>query len=685
MTKTRIRCMNIKRIFFCVLLLALNATLIAPTRSSAAIDSVTSVPAMASAMMGIFVQDWLDQTFVDTELIPLDTWAGKHTTLVGFSADFEDPGQFLGNQLDVLWNNGYTPYIDLTAGSYSQPTAYEIASGQKDAALNHWAGVYSVWALSGKFAFISVLPEMNTPYVSYGRDPANYKLAFARIRQIFSQNGVPDSAVRWVFAPNGWVQLPFEPYYPGEDLVDVVGYSALNQGLCPSSMVNYWLTPDETVGFSLKEMHAMAPEKPIFVTRLGTTAYAAAGYSDAAKNQWLRDTYSALADDPNVRAVIYNNFRQSTWNCDWAVYSTAYSIQYTGYHDAVQDSRYGYMTPAQLQNADLEPVEGRVKTYIPLIIASNNQPVLLGSYTQEWPGTQKVMDLESHAVEAWSGKRLSLAGTFIDIYSDPVNNIEMQLETLWDNGYTPFINLDVLYNSGITSKMIADGYSDTVLHIVARTYATMVQYNHEMAFFAPLQEMNGDWVSYGSDPANFILAYRRIQQIFSEEGVPPESIRWVFAPNGWNAPVNPPFEDYYPGDAYVDILAFSGYNFGYCAYSSHPAWETPDIVYDQFIHRLEALSPAKPIFIAQTATTSITKQGKNVAVKNQWLADTYNYLAAHPVVRAVIYYNRWNAECDWSFYQFGGEAYTGYQQGVANPVFGYISPIGLQNIIFSWP
>ena len=135
----------------------------------------------------------------------------------------------------------------------------------------------------------------------------------------------------------------------------------------------------------------------------------------------------------------------------------------------------------------------------------------------------------------------------------------------------------------------------------------------------------------------------------------------------------------------MDILAFSGYNFGYCSYNTHPAWETPDVVFDPFIHRLMALSPGKPIFIAQTGTTSYTKQGKSVAAKNQWLADAYTFLTEHPAVRAVIYYNRWNAECDWSFYQFGGEAYTGYQQGVANPVYGYVSPLALKNMIFSWP
>jgi beta-mannanase len=256
---------------------------------------------------------------------------------------------------------------------------------------------------------------------------------------------------------------------------------------------------------------------------------------------------------------------------------------------------------------------------------------------------------------------------------------------MWDNGYTPFVNLTVQYNSGITAKQIANGQADNVLRNIARTYATMVQHNHRMAFFAPLQEMNSDWVPYGMDPANFKLAYRRIQQIFADEGVPSESIQWVFAPNGWTAPEKPPFEDYYPGDAYVDIVGFSAYNFGYCSNNSHPAWETPETIFHQYIERFAVLAPSKPIFISQTGTTAYTNQGKSVTAKNQWLTEAYNYLATHPSVRAVIYFNRWDSDCDWSFYQLGGEQYAGYPQGVANSAYGYVSPFALKDMIFSWP
>ncbi|WP_421021837.1 hypothetical protein, partial [Klebsiella pneumoniae] len=82
------------------------------------------------------------------------------------------------------------------------------------------------------------------------------------------------------------------------------------------------------------------------------------------------------------------------------------------------------------------------------------------------------------------------------------------------------------------------------------------------------QEMNIPGETYSQDPQSFKLAYQRIQQIFQQAGVAPNSVRWVFAPNGWSQNQEHRFENYYPGNAQVDVVAFSAYNWGYCANSS---------------------------------------------------------------------------------------------------------------------
>ncbi len=127
-------------------------------------------------------------------------------------------------------------------------------------------------------------------------------------------------------------------------------------------------------------------------------------------------------------------------------------------------------------------------------------------------------------------------------------------------------------------------------------------------------EMNGEWFSwngawngagqmdgYGAPdlpdgPERFKDAYRRIIRICRERGA--DNIRWVFHANGsdwpqadWNR-----LENYYPGDEWIDWLAVSIY-----AGQSPQDGEWPVFreVMDEVYPRLAALSPEKPIIVAE--------------------------------------------------------------------------------------
>jgi hypothetical protein len=159
--------------------------------------------------------------------------------------------------------------------------------------------------------------------------------------------------------------------------------------------------------------------------------------------------------------------------------------------------------------------------------------------------------------------------------------------------------------------------------------------------------MNGDWVDYYGDSANYKLAYKRIQQIFQEQGVPENSVSWVFAPNGWSDPAKPEdkFENFYPGDAIVDVVAFSAYNYGYCP-AQWGRWDTFDLAFKPFLDRMHAMAPGKPIFIAQTGTVKRGPSGDDEALKDQWLVETFADLANYPGVRAILYYNKYFSDPD---------------------------------------
>jgi hypothetical protein len=326
------------------------------------------------------------------------------------------------------------------------------------------------------------------------------------------------------------------------------------------------------------------------------------------------------------------------------------------------------------------------RAFLPLVIKSgNNLPLMAGIYPVGWM-EQSTVDNELKPLDSWvsgitGGRSTSIWGTFMDIRQGNYANVELPLTIAWNNGFTPFINLPA--PGGATALQVADGTFDPQLRSWAQSYKKYANAGNRFAYIAPLQEMNGEWVSYGLDPGNFIAAYRRIQNIFAQEGVPAQSVRWVFAPNGWSRPGYPRFEDYYPGDAYVNVVSISAYNFGYC---QGGVWEEPETVYNNpalgttdghYLDRLRALAPSKPIFIAQTATSSYKTSGvQNFSEKDRWLRDAYRYLSTQQNVRAIIYFNN-NKECDWAIYVKNSVQFAGYRSGVIDNGYSYISPAGL--------
>jgi Glycosyl hydrolase family 26 len=293
--------------------------------------------------------------------------------------------------------------------------------------------------------------------------------------------------------------------------------------------------------------------------------------------------------------------------------------------------------------------------------------------TADYWGDQAVIDHQLNQLGTLSGKPLSMGGMFIDIEdSNPEYNISTQLNKLLNNGYTGFMHL----TSHRTLAEILSGSMDKALKKFAQSYAKWVaQGEDRSAWIAPLPEMNGTWEAYSADSQSFKQAYRHIQQIFQAAGVPKQSLRWVFAPNGWS-PSDRAFESFYPGAEFVDAVAFSAYNWGYAETAAHKGWQTPVEVFDPYIQRMRIMAPDKPIFMTQMATTSITATGSSPEAKDQWLQDAYTYLAGASGVRGILYFNL-NKETDWSLFNATGGLYQGYKVGVQSSVFDYVSPADL--------
>lgn len=325
--------------------------------------------------------------------------------------------------------------------------------------------------------------------------------------------------------------------------------------------------------------------------------------------------------------------------------------------------------------------------------ARGENPVFLGLY--QWGDWDNLASTIATAEEfdAWiAPHRIALGGDFLNLEQDPVLAVPQHLgAAAWDKGRIPFVKL----LSFRTAAEIANGVIDPAIAKWGRSFALWSQGGQKRAFLAPLPEMNGNWIPYYADGGTVIRAWLRIRNIIAAElqaaNVPLNAISWVFAPNGWSLPGDE-FEHFYPGHDHVDVVAFSGYNWGGCPLWQK--WETFDDVFAPYLPRMRAMAPGKPIFIAETAV--IDQPFQPMGDRNQWLRDAYTRLAAFPALRGIVYFNLVLSNqanlpnCpnpDFRAHVPGTNNWHGLKDALADPFsrFGYWAPGSAEvtNIVFA--
>jgi beta-mannanase len=150
----------------------------------------------------------------------------------------------------------------------------------------------------------------------------------------------------------------------------------------------------------------------------------------------------------------------------------------------------------------------------------------------------------------------------------------------------------------------------------------------------PFSEMNGNWFPWsitqnGNTPEKHINAYRYLRSFFKD--VP--NVKFGWAPNHDSVPdvsINQ-FENFYPGDEYVDYVGLDGFNF------ANP-WMTFDQIFGNALNRIKIYN--KPIFIFSFATAS-------GAQKPAWITDSITVqIPKHPQIKGWIWFNE-SKERDW--------------------------------------
>lgn len=172
-----------------------------------------------------------------------------------------------------------------------------------------------------------------------------------------------------------------------------------------------------------------------------------------------------------------------------------------------------------------------------------------------------------------------------------------------------------------------------------RDYARALKARPERYLLRMAHEMNitdSSWWPghYGQSAESYVAMWRHVHQIFASEGV--TNVEWVWSPNYASNPVDQwnDLHNYYPGDAYVDWIGLSGYNW-YNQGRPEQSWKTFAELFDAVLTDL-ACRYAKPQMLIEFGSVDGTTTPQT---KENWITEAYAALPTYPFVRAVVLFN----------------------------------------------
>jgi len=179
----------------------------------------------------------------------------------------------------------------------------------------------------------------------------------------------------------------------------------------------------------------------------------------------------------------------------------------------------------------------------------------------------------------------------------------------------------------LTWRQIYDGSFDTAIDAAGARLAAwgepvFVAFDHEPE----------DEPAKGTD-ADYVRAYKHVHDRVVAAGA--TNVIWVWNMMGWSGH-HSRYKGLYPGDAYVDWVAYDPYNFYVC--NGNPTWKSPHDTVHGFYAWLEAnhVGDGKPLMLAEYGTAA---NPADAAAKQRWFEALPAAVKAHPRIKAIAYFN----------------------------------------------
>jgi len=247
----------------------------------------------------------------------------------------------------------------------------------------------------------------------------------------------------------------------------------------------------------------------------------------------------------------------------------------------------------------------------------------------------------------------------------------------WDTDF-PTANCNTVNNYGGVPMIVWEPFLNTTNTLEAISSGTYDSYITQFAQDAKAwgklvylrfgHEMNGNWYGWSgahngglTGPQKYINAWKHIYNIFSAENT--DNIKWVWSINhvntpdqAWNSAVN-----YYPGDDYVDWIAFDGYNW------DQDNWQTFAEVFGPVYATFESYDKFFMISEFSSATDEMES-------KADWITDAFSKIENnYPKIKVFIWFNELK-ERDWRV-NSSSDSTTAFKNAVNDSYFLEVMPV----------
>jgi beta-mannanase len=570
------------------------------------------------------------------QLVPSAAWLGAWVQPASFSRQVQQDAVLelerqIGRRLAidhtyVPWGAalGWRPAWDVSLGRIPLITfgnggnTTEIAQGRHDVYLRQLSE--AVREL-GKPVFLRYAHRMDLASASsWVGSPAAYVAAWRHVHEIFA--GLP---VSWVWTPTaaGFSgDQPAERFYPGDDYVDWIAADGYNGAGCGGQ--SGWRQLADVFG----DFYAWgsARGKPLMIAEAGTAEDPA---NPARKAAWFDDATRQLATEmPNIQALVYFHAKKA---CDYRVTTSASSLE--AFKRLAQDPHFQTL-PLPATTTTLKPgptttiKPGPTTTAAPSPGPSPGPGGSLSAIMAPSGGALWGTSKFDRSWESQLGRKFDIA----HFYHQWTSNFPTAEErSIAAEGRLLLLN----WKMPSPWSSVASGSQDGQIAAVAGRLKALGR----KVFLAPHHEPEDQVGSFGS-ASDYARAFRRIVDEFRQAGA--NNVIFVWNMMGYVGGWGSIYPQLYPGDSYVDWIAWDPYNWYGCKSGQKPRSfaEITKPMYDW----TAAHAPGKPLMLAEFG---LREQPAGAPSKAEWFRDALVTLkTTRTRIKALVYFNT-NHTCDW--------------------------------------